>query len=139
MAFCLIFSDTGTNAAYVWADVTITGPQTTVSQELAERLLQQHPCLAQHACKNALFGDRLAGALLPHALEHLAIDLLVAAHPGQVFAGNTCWLEDKENTMRVRISLPEGGSALPVHEALSEALQLLNTLLASSHDAPDKP
>ena len=72
------------------------------------------------------------GALLPHALEHLAIDLLVEGHPGETFAGNTRWIERDERIMRVRISLPADGSTAPVHEALSNALLQLNKLLATS-------
>ena len=123
----------------------MSGSELTVSAELAERLLERYPSLALHACKSAgctaphassakpgprLFGDHLPGALLPHALEHLAIDLLVAAYPGEAFAGNTCWLMREEQTMRVRISLPKTGDSAPVNAALSEALLQLNGLMA---------
>jgi len=63
-------------------------------------------------------------------LEHLVIDLLVARYPGEIFAGNTRWLEREEQSMRVRISLPKKGGATPVLEAFSEALLQLNRLMA---------
>ena len=149
----------GNDARSVWADVAILGPQLTVSADVAEKLLAQRPSLAEHTCKSAastrdsatstregpqLFKDHLPGALLPHALEHLAIDLLVSALPGETFAGNTHWLEREDCTMqdtmqdtmqgamRVHISLPKGGNATLVYKALSEALLLLNELLQES-------
>jgi len=97
---------------------------------VAELLLLHHPSLALHACKPATFGEHLPGALLPHALEHLAIDLLVARFPDETFAGNTCWLEREEQTMRVHISLPKEGGPAPISQALSEAMVLLNEMLS---------
>jgi len=76
-----------------------------------------------------LFGEHLPGALLPHALEHLAIDLLVVRFPDETFAGNTCWLEREEQIMRVRISLPKEAGPAPVSQALLDAAALLNEML----------
>jgi len=126
----LILINQGSDARSAWADVAIRGARLVVSPELAGRLLERYPSLALHACKTSSFGDRLVGALLPHALEHLAIDLLVAKHPGEVFAGNTRWLRREEQTMRIRISLPKEGGSAPVERAFSEALLQLNGLMA---------
>ena len=58
-------------------------PQTvsqTVSQTLATSLVSLRPQIVSHACRSAgagYFGERLVGALLPHAVEHIAIDILV--------------------------------------------------------------
>jgi len=123
--------DKGSDTRSVWADVAIGGVQLVVDQGVAERLLAQFPSLSQHACKTGTFGDHLPGALLPHALEHLTIDLLVARHPGETFAGNTCWLEREEHIMRVRISLPKRVSSHAVEAALSEALLQFNEILSS--------
>ncbi|MDR1358922.1 MAG: hypothetical protein LBJ48_06175 [Coriobacteriales bacterium] len=153
-----------------WADIAILGTQPVVSPELAVLLLDHYPNLAEHACKNAqggarvqaqrepaTFGDRIIGALLPHAVEHLAIELLVRAYPGQVFAGNTRWISRETQQMRVRISHPaqtalseqratgpdthepqgstSPGSLIPLSSpsqaALFEAIELLNGLLAT--------
>ena len=128
----LVFINQGCDNRSIWADVAICGTQLTVSPEAAECLLERYPTLASHVCKTKLFGDHLPGALLPHALEHLTIDLLVAARPGEIFAGNTHWLERKEQTMRVHISLPKEGGFTLVNEALSEALLQLNEILAEN-------
>ncbi|MDR1089135.1 MAG: hypothetical protein LBL23_07710 [Coriobacteriales bacterium] len=127
----------GSDDHFAWADLAILGTQPVVTPELANLLLEHYPSLAQHACKNAgsgaraqaqdvpaTFGDRLTGALLPHAAEHLAIELLVRAYPGQVFAGNTRWISREKQQMRVRISSPS-------QAALLEAIEVLNGLLAS--------
>jgi len=158
----LIVVGRGSDARSAWTDIAIIGTQLTVTQEVAEQLLQHHPSLACHACKSSItpphqpldsgfpqvdpatfglqpnaqenrgvFGKHLPGALLPHALEHLAIDLLVETFPGETFAGNTCWLEREEQTMRVRISLPKEGSPTPVFQAFSGALVLLNGFLSN--------
>lgn len=79
--------------------------------------------------KPSTFGWFIVGALLPHAAEHLAIELLVQRYPGTSFAGNTSWLERSEKTMRVRVSVPSMGSPEPVGDALSDAIALLNELL----------
>jgi len=128
----LKFIKQGSDARSAWVDVAIYGAQPTVTQEVAELLLQQRPSLALHACKPGTFGEHLPGALLPHALEHLAIDLLVERSPGESFAGNTCWFEREEQIMRVRISLPKDGSSTLVYEALSDALIQLNGILGNN-------
>ncbi|MCL2807249.1 MAG: hypothetical protein FWD27_03670 [Coriobacteriia bacterium] len=128
----LALLESGSKAGLVWADIAIEGKQLTVLPEVATLLLQHYPSLAQHACKNSLFGERLVGALLPHALEHLVIDLLVAQFPGETFAGNTRWLDKSEQAMRVRISAPKSGNSSLVHEAFSSAILQLNGLLEAS-------
>lgn len=70
------------------------------------------------------------GALLPHAVEHLAIELMVRQFPGQAFAGNTVWVNQTDQIMRVRLSLPRGGQEEAAAGALQEAIRQLNQLLA---------
>ena len=120
----------GSDDRFAWADVVIEGTQLTITPEATELLLQRYPSIAQHACKPSLFKNHLPGALLPHTMEHLAIDLLVASYPGEVFAGNTQWLSREEQTMRIRISLAKDGNSAPVLAAFSEALLQLNGLIA---------
>ncbi len=148
----------GSDARLAWVDVVVQGAQRTVTPELAAQLLKHYPSLALHTCKSTrrtaaakprkeittqvtgsdtsdtsdTFGDHLVGALLPHALEHLTIELLVQAYPGEVFAGATRWLERSAGTMRVRVSLPTEGGASRIFEAFSEALRQLNRLIALS-------
>ncbi|MDR2672600.1 MAG: hypothetical protein LBC35_04830 [Coriobacteriales bacterium] len=73
------------------------------------------------------FGSRITGALLPHAVEHLAIELLVQANPGQVFAGNTTWLSRRRQVMRVRVSRQSGSDTLT---AIKQAVEQINRLVA---------
>jgi len=64
----------------VCADIQMLGTERFVSPALAEALIALRPSIVLHACKSAgtgYFKDRLVGATLPHAVEHLAIDLLV--------------------------------------------------------------
>lgn len=85
---------------------------------------------ARGAQSLSTFGDHILGALLPHAAEHLTIELLVRRYPGQGFAGNTSWLSREEQTMRVRVSLPESGGAEAVLRAFSDAIGQLNKFLS---------
>lgn len=112
-------------------DIEIVGPHLRATPSLVASLLRSYPTLAQHACYSrgsGLFGDKITAALLPHVLEHLAIELLVQAHPGHVFAGNTAWLNREHRTMRVRLSHQEGAD---VEAVVKEALVLMNSLLAA--------
>jgi hypothetical protein len=52
-----------------------------VDEALATAALSLRPTLANHTCKQrgfGYFGDKLPGTTLPHLIEHIAIDLLVA-------------------------------------------------------------
>lgn len=124
--------DSGSDDRLVWVDVAILGEQLTVTANLAESLCSQYPSISQHTCKTGSFGEHLPGALLPHALEHLVIDLLVKAYPNETFAGNTRWIQRSAQTMRVRLSLPANGDASAVETAFSQALVLLNGLITAS-------
>lgn len=133
-------ANSGNSPDCVWVDIVIKGKQLTVNPSLMELLLQQYPTLPQHACKSGTstkqesFGDHIAGALLPHVVEHICIDILVTECPGQAFAGNTSWIARKDQMMRVRVSLPKGedheSAVYRVHGALSEAIEQINRLLA---------
>lgn len=132
--------DSGSQADCIWADIAIVGTQTTGNQSFRTLLLQQYPSLPQHACKSGsstqheTFGEHLAGALLPHVAEHVAIDILVAKYPGESFAGNTSWIAREDQTMRVRISLTKEEAfeyaVYRSHGALSEAIMQINRLLS---------
>lgn len=111
------------------------GPQLTVDSALASQLIQRYPTLPLHACKSktattSTFGDHLLGALLPHACEHIAIEHMVQAAPGQTFAGNTRWISKSNQTMRVRLSCAKEETGIEPEDAISEAIALLNRLLA---------
>jgi len=128
----------------VCADIQIVGTVRTVSSGLAERLIALRPQIVAHACKSATsgyFGERLVGALLPHALEHLAIDLLVERFSltpsSQAFAGATTWLDRTHGCMCVRIGCTSDDPAAyfqATEATLQEAVHLMNQLLAA-----DKP
>ena len=76
------------------------------------------------------FGECIEGALLPHAIEHLTIELLVQAHPGEVFAGNTRWVSREEQAMCVRIMRSKRVDDEEIMSTLSRAMRHLNGLLA---------
>lgn len=115
----------------------IQGVQLTASPDLAAALLKIRPNLAHHACKSAgtgNFKDRLVGALLPHVVEHVAIDLLVELTDAtQTFAGATTWLDRETNTMCVRVGCTSDEPSLyfgATEKALEQAVHLLNRLLS---------
>ena len=120
------------------ADIEICGEARVVSPKLAELLVALRPKIAQHACRSGgfgVFGDCIVGALLPHAIEHLAIDLLAerfSGHDPQTFAGNTTWLDRDADLMRVRVGCTGTDPSQYVEEAASaliEATRLMNQLL----------
>jgi len=122
----------------VCADIEIVGEPRVVSQTLASSLITLRPQIVHHACRSGgtkLFGDSIVGALLPHAVEHIAIDLLVElfSHPTPLmFAGATTWLDHDAARMRVRVgctndSPPKYFAA--TEAALIEAVHLINRLL----------
>jgi hypothetical protein len=68
-------------AGSVSAVLRIEPRETRVDDMLARSVLALRPQLAQHVCKQrgyGRFGDKLIGTTLPHLVEHVAIDLLVA-------------------------------------------------------------
>jgi AmiR/NasT family two-component response regulator len=117
----------------VCATVAFVGDVRTVSAGVARQLLERYPTLAEHACKsngNRRFGEVLQGALLPHAVEHLAIDLLVrdakAAGRQQAFAGNTSWANDEHGAMLVRVSYSDPAAT---QAAIKTAVDTINNLV----------
>jgi hypothetical protein len=120
-----------------------------VDERLAAAILALRPQLAQHVCKQrgyGCFGDKLVGATLPHLIEHVAIDLLVAdgwhstRHPAlkpeerqqRARAGTTTWLDRRQGTMRVRVSYftDTAEDADRVCAAITRAITLVSNLLA---------
>jgi hypothetical protein len=94
-------------------DLRLTDRQLRVSPQLAKTLLSLYPTLADHACKGSktgFFGARIVGALLPHAVEHVAIEILLASQGAIPAAGYTCWANREEGVMRVclRCAKPAG-------------------------------
>lgn len=94
----------------------------------ADRLLAARPSLAFHTCLNAEgapFAEVLARTSLPHALEHLVIDLQ-AANPAcaadATFVGTTEWLSRRDGLARVTVNFIDDLIALG---ALKDALALL--------------
>jgi hypothetical protein len=112
-----------------------------LSAQQAEALLCQLPTLAEHACKSGgatRFGERIVGALLPHAVEHVAIDLLVRRFPGAgAISGNSVRLNNTE--MQVRISRCSSVAPQAVARALRDAVQMVNDLRAPCHSSSNIP
>lgn len=104
-----------------------------LSTEQAAELLERHPTLADHACRQGgvgLFGQRIGRASLPHLVEHLAIDMLVDEFH-QPVAGNTTWLNREEQTMLVRLRVYpqiEEAAAKALHRAVQEINELISTV-----------
>jgi hypothetical protein len=137
--------DTGS----VSAVIRVTPHDQRVDERLAAAILALRPQLAQHACKQrgyGRFGDKLVGTTLPHLIEHVAIDILVADEQRQARrqpsgskgqqrrarAGTTTWLDRKQGSMRVRVSYfaDTAEDANRVCAAITRAITLANSLLA---------
>ena len=104
---------------------------------LASALLQTHPHLPAHACKNecgTTFGAVMNQTPLIHVLEHVAIDCMVQSEPPEsassnaLFVGNSRWLDPAQGLGRVELSFRDDIAAL---RALKTAVEQVNRALAS--------
>ena len=104
---------------------------------LASALLQTHPHLPAHACKNErgiTFGAVMNRTPLIHVLEHVAIDCMVQSEPPEsassnaLFVGNSRWLDPAQGLGRVELSFRDDIAAL---RALKTAVEQVNRALAS--------
>jgi len=125
-----------TNTSVV-IDIALQGEVRTADARFSHELLALLPTLAEHACASGgvgRFGEKLEGALLPHVVEHVAIDLLVreqdGATPVQGFAGNTVWFDRDRGIMRVRVSFID---SLVTQAALYKAIDLVNGLVTQTN------
>jgi hypothetical protein len=123
-----------TTERWLAADLRMAGSWRNLSAAQAAILLQQLPTLANHACrsgKTEVFGQRIAGALLPHAVEHITIDLLARRFPkAGAIAGNSVRINNSD--MRVKISHGKNALIPPAaaKSALMEAVNIINNLPA---------
>ena len=104
---------------------------------LVSALLQTHPHLPAHACKNecgTTFGAVMNQTPLIHILEHVAIDCMVQSEPPEsassnaLFVGNSRWLDPAQGLGRVELSFRDDIAAL---RALKTAVEQVNRALAS--------
>ena len=104
---------------------------------LISALLQAHPQLAEHACKNergTTFGAVMNRTPLIHVLEHVAIDCMVQKESAKttssdtLFVGNSRWLDPVQGLGRVELGFREDIAAL---RALKTAVEQVNQALAS--------
>lgn len=108
------------------------------SRVLMSALLQVHPQLAEHACKNersTTFGAVMNRTPLIHVLEHVAIDCMVQNESAKttssdtLFVGNSRWLDPVQGLGRVELGFRDDIAAL---RALKIAVEQVNQALASS-------
>ena len=107
------------------------------SRVLMSALLQTHPHLPAHACKNergTTFGAVMNCTPLIHILEHVAIDCMVQSESPKttssnaLFVGNSRWLDPAQGLGRVELSFHDDIAAL---RALKTAVEQVNRALAS--------
>jgi hypothetical protein len=137
-------------------DLALQGDTLTANACVARELLKLLPTIVEHACVSGgvgRFGEKLEGALLPHIVEHVAIDLLVRGQkdsptlcrppcapsvptgvpaPATAFAGNTSWLDKDRGIMRVRVSYDD---PTVTKAALCKAIDLVNGLVMQTNGA----
>ncbi len=120
-------------------DVQLSPACPRVSSPLViSALLQAHPQLAEHACKNergTTFGAVMNRTPLIHVLEHVAIDCMVQNESAKttssdtLFVGNSRWLDPVQGLGRVELGFRDDIAAL---RALKIAVEQVNQALASS-------
>lgn len=99
---------------------------------IAAQAAEDFPSLPSHSCvnpKGPAFGSVMADTSVPHLLEHLIIDLQVAAEPAQsraTFAGHTTWLDEEAGCASITVKFRSDATAL---QAANHACTYLNTLL----------
>lgn len=108
------------------------------SPAFVNALLQTHPHLPAHACKNecgTTFGAVMNRTPLIHILEHVAIDCMVQNESAKttssdtLFVGNSRWLDPVQGLGRVELGFRDDIAAL---RALKTAVEQVNRALASS-------
>ena len=107
------------------------------SRVLMSALLQAHPHLPAHACKNecgTTFGAVMNQTPLIHVLEHVAIDCMVQNESAKttssdtLFVGNSRWLDPVQGLGRVELGFRNDIAAL---RALKTAVEQVNRALVS--------
>ena len=101
------------------------------SDSLLDSIIRLIPTLPMHSCaRNGIgtFAEKMHATLLPHLVEHVAIDLLVQTYREEAvaFAGNTSWLDRGAQLMSVRVSYQ---NASVTEAALIAAVKLVNDLI----------
>jgi len=113
------------------AIVRVTGPlRTSAYPGLSDRALSALPTLAAHTCDNAdgrTPADELADTELPHALEHVALDLLHRAGVRGTLRGETTWDFERDGTGVFRVVL-DGADAMPAEAAIESAARFMGWL-----------
>ena len=107
------------------------------SPAFVNALLQTHPHLPAHACKNergTTFGAVMNRTPLIHILEHVTIDCMVQNESAKttssdtLFVGNSRWLDPVQGLGRVELGFRDDIAAL---RALKTAVEQVNRALAS--------
>ena len=111
--------------------------QLRTTPQLVEAVLQRHPYLLEHACRNDVgptFGAVACNTPLAHLLEHVAVDIQTRAAADRqqtrsttVFMGTTERVGDDPRRARIRLSM---SSDVECFAAMKQAVALLNELLS---------
>lgn len=118
-------------------EVAVSPPDARMTPELAHVLCARYPRLSDHACVNdrgPTFGAVMADTSLPHALEHLVVEIQARAASGGkarrpeggVFVGTTEWLDEGRTRALVRVNFADDFDAL---RAFREAVACLDDAL----------
>lgn len=115
------------------AQVVVDPVHAYTTASLAQRVLQQRPNLAHHACINdagPTFAMVIDHTPLPHLFEHLVVDNLAqrATQENVIFTGTSEWVNREKGQARVEVSYNDDLEAL---SALKEAEEFLNNMTAS--------
>lgn len=121
--------------ARVFALVRVCEPlplRTSAIPGFAQRLLDTLPGLRRHACDNdagLTFAQELADTELPHALEHVAEELMALSGSPRTLRGETSWdfATDGRGVFRVVLEYDDDLVALGALKAARELLEALAT------------
>lgn len=106
--------------------------RTSAVPGLAERLLEALPGLRRHKCDNdagLTFVQELADTELPHALEHVAEELMALSGSPRTLRGETGWdfARDGHGVFRVALGYDDDLVALGALKAARELLESMAT------------
>ena len=115
--------------------VTVLREPWVTTAAMADRIQSVFPDIASQVCISSAhdnFGDEIVGTELPHLLEHVAIELLVAeaqlcAGPEQIYTGRTYWEKGSgpgAQVQRMKVCLTYNDDFIAI-AALKEALALV--------------
>lgn len=130
---CMAIESLRVKADRVVAMVRVTDVhRANTTPHIAQAAIEAMPDLPIHTCVNGVgptLGAVLADTPLPHLLEHVVVELQVAAcpNPDRIFTGATRWVNRREGLAQVEVSYADDIVCL---RAFRDAMELVDRFVA---------